>query len=107
VNKFSMPVFFLEGGDFRTGLFDPAQNPTLSAMVRSFQYETINDVDNDNNYATVGMEDYQHRRGCNMLTQGIIAGGGVLAAGRAIKITTDPPGMTTNSSLGEARPAQH
>ena len=63
-------------------------------------------MDNDNNYATVGMEDYQHRRGLQYAYSGDYPPAAAsLAAGRAIKITTDPPGMTTNSGLGEARPA--
>jgi len=92
---------------FELILFDPVQHPTLSGDGEIlFQYETVNDVDDDNNYATVGMEDYEHRRGLQYAYSGDYPpAAAVLAAGRAIKITTDPPGVTTNSSLGKTRPA--
>jgi hypothetical protein len=92
---------------FELILFDPVQNPTLSGDGEIlFQYETIHDVDDDNNYATVGMEDYEHRRGLQYAYSGDYPpAAALLAAGRAIKITTDPPGTAASSQGGEGSPA--
>ncbi len=57
-----------------------------------FQYLAAENVDANNNYFTVGIEDYDHLRGLN-LTYGNIYPASMheVTAGRAIRITTDPP----------------
>ena len=57
-----------------------------------FQYLAAENVDANNNYFTVGIEDYDHQRGLN-LTYGNIYPPSMheVTAGRAIRITTEPP----------------
>jgi hypothetical protein len=106
VNKFqyASPSSWKEE-TFELIFFDPIQHATLSGDGEiQFQYETINDVDNDNNYSTVGMEDEDHRRGLQYAYSGDYPpAAAILAGGRAIKITTDPPGAAASSNAGEAR----
>jgi len=89
---------------FELILFDPVQHPTLSGDGEIlFMYETINDVDDENNYATAGMEDYEHRRGLQYAYSGDYPpAAAILADGRAIKITTDPPGAVASGHQGQA-----
>jgi hypothetical protein len=92
--------------NFEVILFDPLEHPTFSGDGEIlFQYEEVYDVDDNNNYATVGMEDYEHRRGIQYAySNDYPPAAAPLAAGRAIKITTDPPGTVDNSWQGEAGP---
>jgi hypothetical protein len=82
---------------FEMVLFDPAMQTTLSGDGEIlFQYYEVHDVDANNNFATVGIEDDAHRRGLQYVYSNTYPSAAApLAAGRAIKITTDPPVHTT------------
>jgi len=81
---------------FEIILFDPTadghQTPTGDGEIL-FQYNTVNVVDrNENNYATVGIEDYYHLRGLEVTFASHYAEScAELESGRAIKFTTRAP----------------
>jgi hypothetical protein len=57
-----------------------------------FQYETVSNVDVNNNYFTTGIEDYNHQRGMNLTYANTYPTSmHEITAGRALRITTAPP----------------
>lgn len=78
---------------FEVILYDPAAHPTETGDGEMlFQYQVVNDVDDNNNYATVGIEDEGHVRGLQYAySNDYPTTAAVLQDNRAIKITTDPP----------------
>jgi hypothetical protein len=77
------------GGSYETFeviLYDPAHYPTETGDGEIvFQYETVNNVDNEN-YATTGIENYDHTDGLlYTFWNDYPAGAATLAAGRAIR----------------------
>jgi hypothetical protein len=90
---------------FEIILLDPEQHPTLTGDGEIlFQYLVVNDVDDNNNYCTVGIEDEAHRRGLQYAySNDYSPAAAPLANTRAIKITTDPPdAFGDGSSAGGA-----
>ncbi len=87
---------------FELILFDTDQYPTATGDGEIlFQYHTINDVDYNNNYATVGIEDEDHLRGLQYAySNDYPTTAAPLAAGRALKFTTDPPDSFDGSGTG-------
>lgn len=90
---------------FEVVLYDATVHPTISGDGEIlFQYLEVHDVDDNNNYATVGIEDEGHRRGLQYVySYDYPSAAALLAANRAIKITTDPPGAYGSFKQGEAR----
>ncbi|TKJ40753.1 hypothetical protein CEE37_07250 [candidate division LCP-89 bacterium B3_LCP] len=78
---------------FEIILYDPSAYPTSSNDGEIlFQYLVVNDVDENNNFATVGIEDEGHNRGLQYAySNEYPSSSAVLEDGRAIKITTSPP----------------
>ncbi len=90
---------------FEIVLYDPAEHLTATGDGEIlFQYLVVNDVDDNNNYATVGIEDEAHRRGLQIAySNDYPTTMAHLADGRAVKITTDPPdafGKTADAPSG-------
>jgi len=84
-------VFFEE--TFEVVLFDPAvvQTRTGDGEIL-FQYLEVSNVDEYNNYATVGIEDWNHVRGLEVTFAGLYPEAiDTLRPQRAILFTTDPP----------------
>lgn len=79
---------------FELVLYDPLDHPTASGDGEIlFQYLVVNDVDDNNNFATVGIEDEGHTRGLQYAySADYPPSAAPLAANRAIKFTTNPPG---------------
>jgi hypothetical protein len=88
---------------FECILYDPTQFPTATGDGEIlFQYHTIADADT-HNYATVGIENPTQSDGLLVTFYGILANEAApLAAGRAIKFTTDPPDPFPSTGVDEA-----
>jgi len=78
---------------FQLILFDPSIYPTATGDGEIlFQYQQINDIDADGNYATVGIESPNQNLGVQYLFNQHLAAGAVMPVeGVAVKITTDAP----------------
>jgi len=78
---------------FEIILYDPNYYPTQTGDGKIlFQYKKITNDDHWHNYATVGIEDYQHINGLEYTYANIYpASAAVLANNLAIKFTTDQP----------------
>jgi hypothetical protein len=96
---------------FEIILYDPAAYPTSTGDgVIVFQYNTVNNTDSGDNYATVGIESPDGFDGLlYTFNNNYAAGAPILAAGRAIKFTPSAmlvsgtlEGTVTNSSAGGA-----
>ncbi len=85
---------------FEVILYDPQYNPTETGDGEIvFQYLDITNDDIWHNYATVGIENYDHTTGIEYTYANIYpAAAASLADGRAIKFTTDPPDTFTGVS---------
>jgi hypothetical protein len=81
---------------FELVLFDPVAHPTLTGDGEILlQYLVVNDVDNKENFCTVGMEDEAHQRGLQYsFSHNLPSSAAPLVTGRAIKFTTDAPTTT-------------
>jgi hypothetical protein len=77
---------------FQIILYNPLYYPTPTGDGEIvIQYQDINDVDDADNYSTVGIEDYYHTTGLQYVFSDIYdASSRELADGLAIKFTTDP-----------------
>jgi hypothetical protein len=112
INRFGYEVYTAwEEETFEIILHDPAQHSTATGDGEIiFQYLVVNDVDDNNNYATVGIEDEAHRRGLQYAySDDYLSAAAPLADGRAIKFTTDPPdafGDNASGSSGAVEQAQ-
>ncbi|MBC8196683.1 MAG: T9SS type A sorting domain-containing protein [Candidatus Marinimicrobia bacterium] len=87
---------------FQMILFNTQQNPTITGDGEIlFQYKEINDVDQNGNYSTIGIESPDQNQGvqyCFNNTPG--AGASLIQNNMAIKFTTDAPsGYLSNSGL--------
>lgn len=74
-------------------LYDPLTYPTLTGDGEiQFNYQEVHNIDADNNYATVGIENFQQNDGI-LITYAnqYPASASELENGLAIKFTTDPP----------------
>ncbi|RJP79894.1 MAG: T9SS C-terminal target domain-containing protein [Candidatus Zixiibacteriota bacterium] len=78
---------------FEILLRNPSQHATPTGDGEIiFQYLVVYNVDDKENFATVGMEDEAHRRGLQYAYSNTYPSTAApLADGRAVKITTDPP----------------
>lgn len=80
---------------FEIILLDPAVHPTATGDGDIIvQLKEINDVDDDNNYSTVGIQDYFHHNGLEYvfsLNYDVHPTSAVLHNEMAIKFTTTPP----------------
>ena len=78
---------------FEVILFDPVETPTVTGDGEIvFQYLEVENVDQDNDYATVGIENWNHGSGLELSYAGFYHPAiDTLRAERAIKFTTDPP----------------
>ncbi|MBL7191244.1 T9SS type A sorting domain-containing protein [bacterium] len=82
---------------FELILFDPAaqSGPTGDGDIL-FQYLVVNDVDNDNNYSTVGITDYMHQRALQyVFSKQYAVTSDTLRDEMAICISTTPPDFFT------------
>jgi len=116
INRFGYEVYAnWKEETFEIVLYDPDVNPTTSGNGEIlFQYLVVNNVDANNNYATVGIEDWSHRRGLQYTySNNYPSTAAPLADNRAIKITTEAPyqassnagsGVTTILRLDSPRP---
>ncbi|MBU1950415.1 MAG: carboxypeptidase regulatory-like domain-containing protein [Candidatus Eisenbacteria bacterium] len=95
----------LSGGNtetFQVILYDPAYYPTDTGDGEIvFQYETIANVDSGDNYATVGIENYNHTGGLlYSFWNDYPAGAAPLTSGRAIRflpVQASPTGTVTGT----------
>ncbi len=87
---------------FEIILLDPLQHPTATGDGDIlFQYLVVHDVDDENNYATVGIEDEGHRRALQYAYSGNYSSAAArLENQRAIRFSTNPPGNTDGSGKG-------
>ncbi len=78
---------------FEVLLYDPAQlSGSDGSGVIEFQYYEVNDVDQNNNHSTVGIEGPWQNDGVQYVyDQRYAPGAAPLTAGRAIRFTTTPP----------------
>ncbi|MCF7796841.1 MAG: T9SS type A sorting domain-containing protein [Lentisphaeria bacterium] len=78
---------------FQLILYDPATQVAADGNgVIEFQYDEVNDVDQSNNYSTVGIESPDQNDGIQYVYNRIYAPGAAeLAAGRVIRFTTNAP----------------
>lgn len=68
------------------------------------QYKQISNIDNAQNYATIGIQDFDHRNGLGLTyANSYIASVDTICAERAIRFTTTPP----DAYLGQDDPAGH
>ncbi len=88
---------------FEIILYDPAEHPTSTGDGEIlFQYLAVQDVDDNNNYATVGIEDEAHIRGLEYAYANHYPDAcAPLENERAIKFTTDPPDAFGDGSMGQ------
>jgi hypothetical protein len=79
---------------FEIILYDPAYTPTTTGDGEIvFQYNTVNNTDAADNYATVGIENIDHTDGLLYTYDNLYSGGSAgLIYGRAIRFTTATPG---------------
>lgn len=94
---------------FQIILYNPA---TLVADdgngVIEFQYSEVNDVDQSNNYCTVGIESPDQNDGVQYVYNRVYApGAATLTAGRAIRFTTNAPVNYYSDLKGEDRILPH
>jgi hypothetical protein len=91
--NYSQGVTYWKNETFEIIMLDPAVHATPTGDGEIiFQYWEVHDVDSDNNYATVGIEDEGHLRGLQYTYSNDLAPAAApLESGRAIKITTFPP----------------
>jgi hypothetical protein len=84
---------------FELVLFDPISSPTVTGDGEfQFQYLVVNDVDPNENYCSVGIEDEAHQRGLQYsFSHNLAPSAAPLVTGRAIKFTTDAPSHTIAS----------
>ncbi|MFH1862149.1 MAG: C25 family cysteine peptidase, partial [bacterium] len=89
---------------FEMILHDPVQNPTATGDGEIvFQYLEVQDIDDNNNYATVGIEDNGHVRGLQYAYSNDYPDAAAqLEDQRAIKFTTDPPDTLSNFGSSSA-----
>ncbi len=109
VNRFGYEVYSSwKEETFELVLSDPAVNLTQTGDGEIlFQYLVVNDVDDNNNYATVGIEDEAHRRGLQYAySNDYPSAASPLTANRAIKITTDPPSVFAGGSGSSGLPTR-
>ena len=94
---------------FEVILYDPQYYPTETGDGEIlFQYMDITNDDVWHNYATVGIEDYDHTIGLEYTYANIYPdAAATLANGRAIKFTTDPPDTFTAVGELEKNPAMN
>lgn len=99
--NYETPLFWKEE-TFEIVLYDPAQHPTVTGDGDIlFQYLVVNDVDDENNYATVGIEDEGHRRALQYAySRNYSSAAAQLENQRAIRISTNPPNNTDGSGKG-------
>jgi len=78
---------------FQLILYDPSLYPTATSDGEIiFQYQEINDIDANGNYATVGIESPDQNLGVQYLFNQHLAAGAVMPTeGVAVKFTTDAP----------------
>tara|TARA_B100000035_G_C21036498_1_gene571265 strand:- start:45 stop:2996 length:2952 start_codon:yes stop_codon:yes gene_type:complete len=78
---------------FQLILYDPSLYPTATGDGEIiFQYQEINDIDANGNYATVGIESPDQNLGVQYLFNQHLAAGAVMPTeGVAVKFTTDAP----------------
>lgn len=88
---------------FQIILYDPATMVADDGQgVIEFQYHEVNDVDQSNNYSTVGIESPDQNDGIQYVYNRIYAPGAAeLTAGRAIRFTTNSPADYYSSLMGE------
>ncbi|MEO0244012.1 MAG: C25 family cysteine peptidase [candidate division WOR-3 bacterium] len=81
---------------FQVILLDPVHHPTLTGDgIILFQYLEISNEDTYHKYATVGIQDHTHTKGLlYTYNNEYPPEAAPLGNQRAIKITTDPPGVT-------------
>jgi hypothetical protein len=85
---------------FEIMLYDPAYYPTPTGDGEIvFQYQDVHDYDTNDNYCTVGIEDYYHTTGLQYVFSAIYPpSSDTLADGLAIKFSTNP-GQYTSAQL--------
>ncbi|MBU0520004.1 T9SS type A sorting domain-containing protein [bacterium] len=103
INRFGYEVYNnWKEETFEVVLFDPAVHTTTTGNGEMlFQYLEVNNIDANNNFATVGIEDYGHRRGLQYTyANDYPSTAAPLENNRAIKITTDAPNQGSSASSG-------
>jgi hypothetical protein len=89
---------------FQVQLLNPATYPTASGDAEwLFLYQSVSTRATSSQGATVGMENPAHNVGFTDVYHGVYASGAAaLAAGRAIKVTTEPPQILTAANPRES-----
>ena len=90
----------------RSILYDPAYYPTYTGDgVIVFQYETVNNNDALQHYATVGIQNVDHSDGLTYTYFHTLPATASPQSGRAIKLTTRGPGAADahDGSAADAR----
>lgn len=92
---------------FEIIFLDPAYFPTMTGDGQIiFQYNTVNNTDANDNYATVGIENADHSDGLLYSFYAAYTGGSAsLVSGRAIRFTTTIPGAADAGDATASHPA--
>jgi hypothetical protein len=92
--------------EFQLIFHDPAGRPTPTGDTEfTMQYKTVTNVDLNNNYATVGITNFEHNDGIEITYANQASGSTVVpGAGSAILYTTRPPENNLEIQLDVTRP---
>jgi hypothetical protein len=93
---------------FEVILYDPQDTPTATGDGEiGFQYLDVNNADRENNFATVGIENWNHGSGLELTYAGFYHPAiDTLRPNRAIKFTTDAPDEFLSAGSESAAPLE-